>query len=168
MVARGAFSPKESIFRILKIPVIYASVFGIAVQVFSIPIPSQVERITDYAKGGLVILGLLLVGLSIASLPDIKTLKGALEKKFVGYFLAVKFLFWPCLSWFLCYLDMLYLQVLSNTQKEVVFLISLAPAAVNIVVYANLFEVEPAKAATLVIILTAIASIFIPIAGILL
>jgi malate permease and related proteins len=166
LAARGRFSPKDSIKKIFKIPVIYACFLGVLLQIFHIEVPEGILRLTNYAKGGLMILGLLMVGLSLASLPGINELRLALDKKLISLFLVVKFLVWPALSYLLIYFDSFIFHIFNQVQRDIIFLIGFAPAAVNIVVYSSLFQIEPAKAATLVVGSTLLATIITPLIGI--
>jgi malate permease and related proteins len=165
VAARGAFSPRESLVKLLKIPVLYACTLGAFFQMFSIPVSKRFLELADYSKGGLVVIGLLLVGISYATLPDLKSMRKALDKTFVMSFLVVKFVAWPILSFLLILLDQYSFMIFTPTQRSVILIIGFCPAAVSVVIYSTLFKVEPAKAAVLVAISTAVAAFLVPLVG---
>jgi hypothetical protein len=159
ITAKGNFSARQSIKKVLKLPVLYAFILGIVLNMLGVTIPLVLHDYTDYVKGAYAILGMMLLGMGMEK---IKT-NNAWDFKFISISLFVKFVVWPGLVLFYIYLDKHFFHILNEGLYTVMFLFSIVPLAANTVTIATLLHVKPEKMSLAVFISTLISLIYIPV-----
>jgi len=148
--SRGSFSIKDSLFNIVKIPIIPASVVAILINIYDIPLSTQIEEFFKMgAYAGIVLqlflLGTFLQGIRIKELHP-KLMLGTLSQKFIIVPLATAFI--------LSYTD------LSLFVQGIVFMEMMVPLAVANINLASLYDCKPKDVTTLILLSTLI---FIPL-----
>ncbi len=148
--SRGTFSIKESLFNIVKIPIIPASLIAILINIYNIPLSAQiVEFFKMGAYGGIVLqlflLGTFLQGIKIKELHP-KLLIGTLSQKFIIV---------PLFSALILSFTGLPLFV-----QGVIFMEMMVPLAVANLNLASLYDCRPRDVTTLILLSTLI---FLPI-----
>ena len=165
VTAKGNFTVKESLHKIMKLPLIYAFIVGLIFNLMNIGIPDQLVTYTDDFKGAYGILGMMLIGMGLVGL-DLQ--KGAdLDLKFISILFILKFIFWPLAILGFIYLDRTFFMFLNEDLYKVMFLFTILPLAGNTVTLAVLLNAKPEKASFTVILSTIISIVYIPIALIL-
>jgi predicted permease len=159
ITAKGSFSAKESLRKVLKLPVIYAFILGISFNLLDIKIPLMFVDYSNYLKGAYAILGMMLVGMGMEK---IKT-DNSLDKKFITYTLAIKFILWPTLILIFIFIDKNFIHFLNDGFYMVMFLFSIVPLAGNTVTVATLLNVKPEKMSLAVFISTLVSLFYIPL-----
>ena len=161
VTAKGNFTVKQSLQKIMKLPLIYAFIIGIIFNLMGIGIPDTLSSYTAQFKGAYGILGMMLIGMGLVGL---KLKKGSdLDFKFISILFVLKFIFWPLVVLSLIYIDKTYLLFLNEDLYRVMFLFSIVPLAGNTVTLAVLLNAKPEKASFTVLLSTIISIIYIPV-----
>ena len=148
--SRGSFSIKDSLFNIVKIPIIPASVVAILINIYDIPLSTQVQEFFKMgAYAGIVLqlflLGTFLQGIHIKELPY-KLMLGTLSQKFIIIPLATALI--------LSFTD------LSLFVQGILFMEMMVPLAVANINLASLYDCKPKDVTSLILLSTLL---FIPL-----
>lgn len=157
MLAKGTHTAKESVQKLIKLPALYAFLFGVVVNLANFHPPVVWEEFAGYIKGTYTVLGMMIIGLSLAHVTHFK-----LDYKYIGMSFAAKFLAWPVIVLLLIFIDTHWLHYYDQTIYDALLLLSTVPLAANTVVLASLLKNQPEKAATAVILSTLFAIVYIP------
>jgi len=150
LYSRGSFSVKESLFNIVKIPIIPASIIAILINIYDIALSSQIQEFFKMgAYAGIVLqlflLGTFLQGIRMRELSN-KLLIGTMSQKFLIIPLATALI--------LSYTDLpLYVQ-------GVIFMEMMVPLAVANINLASLYDCKPKDVTSLILLSTLL---FIPL-----
>jgi len=158
IMARGKHTVRDSIMHVLKLPALYAFFIGITLQLIHTPFGTEYTNLIINFKGAYVILGMMLVGLGIASMPSV-----SFDKTFLLFTFISKFLIWPALAFLLIFIDVNFLHFYSEGMHHILLLLSIVPVAANTVAYSTQFNIHPHKAALAVLLSTLFALLYIPI-----
>ena len=148
--SRGSFSIRDSLFNIIKIPIIPASIFAIMINISGIEVIPQIKEFLKMgAYAGIVIqlflLGTFLYGLEFKRL-GLSLLIGTLSQKFILLPLVTAIL--------------LSFTNLPLTVQGIIFMEMMTPLAVANINLASLYNCRPQETTTLILLSTLI---FIPI-----
>ena len=160
VTAKGSFTARQSIMKVIKLPLLYSFIAGVSLNILGFRTP---EFIIPYFEGfkwaygilGMMMLGMGMKGFNLKADADIKYLK-------VAYF--YKFIFWPATILLIIFVDKNFIGFLSQEIYKVLFLFSVVPLAGNTVTLAVLLKARPEKASFTVLLSTLISVIYIPIA----
>lgn len=155
--SRSEKSPKEAVKEVSKLPMIYAFILGVILNYFGFTLSPEISSVVDYMRGTYVTLGMMIIGLGMASVDKMK-----FNVKFTAALLSVKYLVAPLLMLCLITLDRLYLGIFSENIHQVMMLISFVPPAANTVVFAQLHNCHPQEAASAIVAGTLLALIYLP------
>ncbi|MFZ4761794.1 MAG: AEC family transporter [Alphaproteobacteria bacterium] len=158
----GASEEKPSLMeagkKILKLPMFYGVLLGIAFSFSGLKIPPIMDDFMAACKGSYSILGMMIIGLGLA-----KMQKLSFDWRFVGLAHSAKFIIWPALAYITVLLDRELLHIFDEAAHKSLLLISIVPMAANTVLIATLLRLKPEKAATTVVTGTIIALIYVPL-----
>lgn len=158
ITARGQHSSREAFLKVVKLPTLYAFVFGLIINFYNITLsPIILDAILSF-RGAYVVLGMMLIGLGLSQVT-----KASLDYVFTGVAFFAKFIVWPCIVGFIVFLDIRYFNFYSSSIHKVMLLMSIVPLASNTVAYATKFNTHPEKVALTVLLSTIFALIYIPI-----
>lgn len=161
MMSQGKQPPSECIRKLIRLPSLHAFVLGLFVNLFRLPLPTVFLDFMGHIKGTYTVLGMMIIGLGLASLREFK-----LDKRFMGMMLTAKFIAWPFLVFVFCFLDYNALHFYDGATYQALMLLSIVPLGVNSVIMASLFDTHPEKASAAVLLSTLIAFFYVPwIAG---
>ena len=160
VTAKGNFTIKESLLKISKLPILYAFVLGLCLNILGLEIPDTLSAYTSQFKGAYGILGMMMLGMGLIGL---KGNEDNWDIKFISITFIVKFIFWPLAMLFFIYIDKTFLHVLNNDLYKVLFLFSIVPLAGNAVTLAVLLNAKPEKAALTVFLSTLASVLTIPL-----
>lgn len=159
VTAKGNFSVKESLVKISKLPILYAFILGLILNIAGFQIPQEISSYTAQFKGAYGILGMMMLGMGLIGL---KSNEDNWDKKFISITFIIKFIFWPLSMLFFIYLDRSFFSFLNEDLYKVIFLFSIVPLAGNSVTLAVLLNAKPEKASLAVFLSTLFSIIFIP------
>ncbi|MEA1953816.1 MAG: AEC family transporter [Campylobacterota bacterium] len=148
--SRGSFSIRDSLFNIIKIPIIPASIVAILINIYEIPLHMQIEEFLRMgAYAGIVLqlflLGTFLQGIQIKEL-NIKLFIGTISQKFILIPLATALL--------------LSVTNLPLFVQGIIFMEMMVPLAVANINLASLYNCKPKDVTTLILLSTLL---FIPL-----
>lgn len=157
ITAKGNFSSRESTGKVLRLPAVYAFFLGLAVNMSGTHPGQAFTDIALYFQGAYTVLGMMLVGLGIASAGKL-----TIDVSFTVFSFIVKFLLWPLMVVVFIGIDAYVFHIYTDPMYKVMILLSAVPLGANVVAYATELETHPEKAATAVLLSTLVALIYIP------
>lgn len=160
ITAKGHFTAKESIKKVLKLPVLYAFLLGIIFNISGFKIPDIFLNYVDYLKGTYAILGMMLLGMGMEKMRS----NNSFDLKFISYAIIIKFFLWPMIVLAFIFVDKNYIHFLNEGFYMIMFLFSIVPLAGNTVTVATILNVKPEKMSLAVFITTMISLLYIPFA----
>ncbi len=161
VTAKGNFSVKQSLLKIAKLPLIYAFLLGLLLNLAHFSIPTEISQYTAQFKGAYGILGMMMLGMGLSGL---KAGEGHLDTKFISIAFIIKFLLWPLAITVFIYMDRTFLNLFDTDLHKVLFLFSIVPLAGNSVTLAVLLNAKPEKISIAVFLSTLLSILFIPAA----
>jgi malate permease and related proteins len=111
-----------------------------------------------HIKGTYIVLGMMIIGLSLATLPHFN-----LDKKFLGMTFLAKFLAWPVMVLIVNALDAHFFGIYTHDIHKALMLIAIVPIAVNTVIVSSLLDSKSEKAAAAVLLSTLFALVYVPV-----
>lgn len=160
VTAKGNFTVKESLKKMSRLPILYAFILGLILNLAGFEIPDVISSYTSQFKGAYGILGMMMLGMGLMGL---KNSEGNFDIKFMSITYILKFVFWPLAMLGFIYLDKTFLHFLNEDLYKVMFLFSIVPLAGNTVTLAVLLNAKPEKASLAVFLSTVISVITIPL-----
>ncbi len=148
--SRGSFSIKKSLFNIVKIPIIPASMVAIIININHIAIPPQIQEVFKMGAYAGIVLQLFLLGTFLYGI-KLTTLKKSL---FIGV-MSQKFIIIPLATALLLSMTNLSLYV-----QGILFMEMMVPLAIANINLASLYDCRPQETTVLILLSTLI---FIPI-----
>jgi len=158
LAARGRHDLKSALWRVVKLPSVYAFLAAVLLNLSGIGIPDLFQPLFDNLQGAYSILGMMIIGMSITSF---RGLAGNI--RFTGLAFFGKFVVWPAVAVLFWWLDANLLGIYQPAVHQAIFLISVTPIAANTVVIATMLETSPRQAAGTVLLTTLFALAFIPV-----
>ncbi|WP_336365955.1 AEC family transporter [Marinobacter sp. C2H3] len=158
LAARGRYDLKDALWRVVKLPSVYAFLAAVALNLSGVRIPEIFVPLFDNLRGAYSILGMMIIGMSITSF---RGLAGNL--RFTGLAFFGKFVIWPLVAIAFWWLDANVFGIYGEAVHQAMFLISITPIAANTVVIATLLDTSPRQAAGTVMLTTLFALAFIPV-----
>jgi malate permease and related proteins len=162
MVARGTHSIRQAVKKLLKLPAIYAFILGILLQKTGISFGSGYFDMAQMFKGAYSILGMMLIGIGLSALSDLRPRISTITLAFLG-----KFVIWPVLALGIVLADTHLFHLLAPQAQKVLVLLSLVPTAANTVAYATILGSDSHKAAIIVFFSTALSALLVPLGALL-
>lgn len=148
----------ETLTKLLKLPVIYAFALGLILNLLNVKPISFYTEFMVHIKGAFTVLGMMIIGLGLADLKHFK-----LDWLFLRLTFFVKFIIWPIIIMGFIALDMAFFHLFDVLVYQALTLISIVPLGVNMAILATLFNAEPDKASSAVLLSTLFALIYVPI-----
>ena len=148
--SRGSFSIKDSLFNIVKIPIIPASVVAILINIYDIPLSLEIQEFLKMGAYAGIVLQLFLLGTFLQGI-HIKELH---PKLFIGT-ISQKFVFIPLATALILSFTNLPLFV-----QGIIFMEMMVPLAVANINLASLYNCKPKDVTSLILLSTLL---FIPL-----
>jgi len=148
--SRGSFSIKDSLFNIVKIPIIPASLIAILINIYDVPLSSEIQEFLKMGAYAGIVLQLFLLGTFLQGI----RIKELHPKLFIGT-MSQKFIIIPLVTaLLLSYTD------LSLMVQGVIFMEMMVPLAVANINLASLYNCKPKDVTSLILLSTLL---FIPL-----
>lgn len=162
-IASGSYNQtlNEVINRLLKLPILYAFIFGASFNVLGLRIddfPKPILELFSYIQGCYFTIGTLVIGIALGQVEKL-----SIDKKFIAATFSAKFIAWPLITLMLVKFDEYVTHIYEQDVLMVLKLISIAPIATNTVTISILFKIFPEKAATTVLLAAIFALIYMPL-----
>lgn len=159
IVMRSRATVAEALKRVLAYPGLHAAWAGLLVNALALPLPAVVTDTVNILTGAYSPLGMMIVGIGLASL-----VRGSFDAAFTGFVFSAKFLLWPGLAVVFIALDRTAFGLFDATAHKVLLVESLVPMAAITVVHATLQNIAPEKASLAVGASTLFALGYLPLA----
>ncbi len=148
--SRGSFSIKSSLFNIVKIPIIPASMVAILINIYNIPLSSEIQEFFKMGAYAGIVLQLFLLGTFLQGI----RIRELHPKLFIGT-ISQKFILIPVATAFILSFTNLPLFV-----QGVIFMEMMVPLAVANINLASLYDCKPKDVTSLILLSTLL---FIPL-----
>jgi len=148
--SRGSFSIKDSLFNIIKIPIIPASIVAILINIYDVPLSAQIQEFFKMGAYAGIVLQLFLLGTFLQGI----RMKEVSSKLLIGT-MGQKFVIIPLVTVFILSLTHLSLFV-----QGVIFMEMMVPLAVANINLASLYDCKPKDVTSLILLSTLL---FIPL-----
>ncbi len=158
VTAKGSFTARESILKVIKLPLLYAFILGLTFNFLGFNIPQVIVPYFENLKWAYGILGMMMLGMGLKGF----NLKSDFDKKYIKIAYFYKFVFWPFVILCIIFVDKNFIGFLNEDIYKVLFLMSIVPLAGNTVTLAILLNATPQKASFTVLLSTLISVIYIP------
>ena len=156
--ARSVSSIKDSVLKIIKLPILNAFIIGCIMNLSGFELPNFLDEFINNMKGSFSILGMVVIGLAMSKIKEFK-----LDLKFTSAAFISKFLFFPAAFNIFIFIDYYIMHWYDENYYDALQLISLAPMATNTIVLASIYKIHPEKVATAVLMSLLFALIYMPI-----
>ncbi|WP_043532691.1 AEC family transporter [Litchfieldella xinjiangensis] len=155
--ARGQFSVRQSLIKILHLPLIYAFLAALVVSALGVAIPAPIMEGLDVFPSTYTLLGMMIIGMTLG-----RVTFREVDPRFIVACFAVRYGLWPLLAG----LAVLLFQATLGVSAELalaLLLIGVVPMAANVVVVAMELSIRPEKGAIAVLLTTLAAPLLIPL-----
>lgn len=159
ITAKGTFTARESLKKVIRLPVLYAFVLALILNLSGFSLPATISEYAGQFKVTFTILGMMIIGMGLDGL-----WKGnGFDVKFLQLSLGTKHIVWPLLVTGFMLLDKSFFHLLYGELYKVMFVFAIVPLAGNTVTLAVLLKAQPEKAALAVLLSNLLSLIYIPI-----
>ncbi|MDX5298580.1 MAG: AEC family transporter [Gammaproteobacteria bacterium] len=155
IAARGRYPIRECLFRVLRLPSLYAFLLAAALNMAGQGIPTLFQPWFDSLRGAYSVFGMMIIGMGISGFRNL-----AGDWRFTGLTFLGKFLVWPALALLLWQVR---LGGYDDSVYRCLFLVSITPVAANTVVIATLLDTHTRQVAGTTLLSTLFALIWIPL-----
>ncbi len=157
LIARTHYSLSASLFKLAKLPTIYAFILGLLVNKQTLTLPNVIINVLEQFKGGYTILGMMIIGIGLSHASKL-----ALDGRFIFTSFLAKFIIWPLAMISIIFFDQQFTHLFTPTINQVLIILASVPLAANTVTFATELKAQPEKAAVTVLFSTLFALFFIP------
>ncbi|MBZ9558328.1 MULTISPECIES: AEC family transporter [Modicisalibacter] len=154
--ARGRFSMRASLARIVRLPLIYAFAAALAVNALGLTLPGALMDGLDDFTYCYTVLGMMIIGMTLGRV----TLR-EVDVRFITACVLARFALWPLISLLAVWALQATLAI-DATLATALLLIGVVPMAANVVVIAMELDTQPAKGAIAVMLTTLAAPLVVP------
>ncbi len=159
VTAKGSFTARQSIIKVLKLPLLYAFIAGLSFNLVGFRTPEVIVPYFENLKWAYGILGMMMLGMGMKGF----NLHEDFDKKYIRISYFFKFIFWPAVVLAIIFVDKTFINFLNEEIYKVMFLFSIVPLAGNTVTLAVLLKAKPEKASFTVLLSTMVSVIYIPV-----
>jgi len=158
LTAKGNHTAKESLWKVIKLPTIYAFFIGLLLNLLSVHLGDIALITIGHFKGAYTLLGMMIIGMGLATV-SIKEI----DCKFISLTFLAKFISWPLVILGIIALDKYFFHIYNLPVYNVIIIMAIVPLAANTVAVATELKVHPNKAALAVLLSTLFALFYIPL-----
>lgn len=157
LTAKGQHTPRDALYKVLRLPALYALLLGATLSLMRVTLPEVVYTGIEYFKGAYTVLGMMMIGLGLAGMQRFR-----LEWSFVGILFFAKMFMWPAVTLLFLSLDAFWLGWYGDEVHRALLLMSFMPLAANTVAIASLLNAYPERMAAAVLISTLLGALYVP------
>ncbi len=150
---------KQAIIRVLRLPTLSAFTLGILASSVGVKLPSCLVDFIYNMRSAFTLIGMMVIGLSMASIKNFK-----FDFKFILFSIVTKFILHPLVILSYIYIDRNFIHSVSNEAYTALFLMSLGPMSANILIISSILNLDTEKVGTAVLVSTTIALFYVPFA----
>lgn len=157
IAARGQFNARESLVKVLKLPLFYAFLLGMAARSLGMPESPLYLQMMDRFMATYSVLGMLLVGLGLAGAS-----RADIDFSFVALTFVGRYMLWPLVTFAFVFLDRSIFHTLDTQMSTELLVFSFVPLAANSVAFAAQFDLRPEMASVAVALSTLVSLFLMP------
>jgi malate permease and related proteins len=157
IAARTHYNLRESMLKVVRMPLIYAFLLGLLLNMLKVPINNSIMQALNNMNGAYSTLGLMLVGIAMSELGEIK-----IEPVLMIFTIIMTYILWPLITFGVILLDKSIFMFYNADIYRTLLLMSIVPVGATIVAISTELKVQPEKASFVVILTTVISLIYIP------
>jgi predicted permease len=157
IAARAKYNLRESVLKVVKMPLVYTSLLGLLLNLLKIPIASSILQVLNNVNGAYSVLGLMLVGIAMNELGKIK-----IDAVFTVFTTIMTYILWPLIAFGFIFLDTSTFRLYTPDIYKIVLLMSILPVGASIVAISTEVKLKPDEASFAVLFTTLISLIYIP------
>lgn len=157
IIARGSFSLKQSIYKVLKLPTIYAFIFWVVLNLFQVEISNPLISVLDNFKWAYIVFWMMIIWMWLWNVQKLSC-----DFLFTWLSLFAKFCIFPLFIFFITLLDRSIFLFFNEEIYSVMIVMAIVPLAANTVALAVEFQTHPEKITITVLISTIVALFYIP------
>jgi hypothetical protein len=158
ITAKGTFTARESLAKVLRLPVLYAFLLALILNLAGVRLPESLAEYLGQFRIAYSIIGIMLIGMGLVGFRQGR----GVDRRFLALTLAIKHLLWPALIALIIWFDTRFFGLLHRDLYRVMFVFAIVPLAGNTVTLAVLLNARPEKAALAVLLSTLLSIITIP------
>ena len=156
ILSRGHFNIRDSLLKIFKIPILYATILGLYTNYNNFKIPEIILGFEDYFKYSYSLLGMLIIGIGLASIKHLK-----FDKLFILAPILAAYIVWPLIVYIIQIIDIAYFNFFNEDIYKIFYLMAIMPVAANSVAMASIFNYNVDKVSLSLVINTLIGLFYI-------
>lgn len=157
-MANNKASLLKGIISLLKLPVLYAFFFGLALNAYGANFPMWFDLVSESVLIAYSVIGMMLIGMGLSNITEpIK------DKSFVVTVFFGKFFIWPLIVGVLTVWDYYTSQIFNLLVYQALMIIALTPVAANCVVIANFLKLPVENMAKTTLYSSIFALFYIPL-----
>ncbi|ACA11924.1 AEC family transporter [Xylella fastidiosa subsp. multiplex] len=154
ITAKGTMTYKDSLIKVIKMPIIYAATLGILLKYMDISLNDITLSFLSNFKGAYSVLGMMTIGITISKFSKIE-----FDAKFSILSIFWKHIIYPLFG----LLVFIYIIPVEKDTLKIIALMVAIPMAGNVVIISNNLGLHPEKAAATVMISTLFALATVPL-----
>ncbi len=158
LTARGNFSARESIRKVVRLPSLYAFLVGLLCQLLGITIEGPLSHLYPSFRGAYTVLGMMMLGLGFAQLK-----RPTIDLRFTSIAFLAKFGAWPALMAGVILLNQHFLHFYDAETVKILWLLAIVPLPINSVALAAELRAHPEKMSVTVLLSTLFALLYMPL-----
>ncbi|MFI8751674.1 AEC family transporter [Vreelandella lionensis] len=155
--ARGHFSVRQSLAKIVRLPLVYAFLLALLLNALNATLPESLMSSLAVFPATYTLLGMMIIGMTLSQV----TL-AAWDTRFVATCVGLRYLLWP-LVMLGAVLALQQFMPLAPELAMALLLLGVVPMASNVVVVAMELGIQPQKGALAVLTTTLLAPLLIPL-----
>jgi predicted permease len=156
--ARGNFTLKQSLIKVIKLPAVHAVWLAIGFNYFNLPLPQSFFTYWDYFTGAWIIVGMMLVGVALHQSNGL-----IFNPKLLSLLFCARFAIWPLVTLGLIFIDISIFQYFNKEIYLLFFILGTVPLAANPVAFAEHLNLPATEMASAVFLTTLFALVFMPV-----
>lgn len=156
-LSRANASIKESVRKVLKLPILWSAIAGLALSAMDVKLPQLFFDLHREFRGAYMVLGMMIIGISLSTIK----IKEALSRAF---FLALvgRLIVYPLCMSLLVLLESSQVGFFSDEMRTAALLFGFLPVAANLIPYCSQLRLSTEVAGSIVFISTVICTIVAP------
>jgi len=158
VASRGTHSSMESVKKVLSLPTLHAAIAALFLSWLGWDLPSTAEAPRQVAVLLYSAAGMMLIGIALSPAKSFSTDRNFLKLAFAG-----RWIIWPTVAFIAFGAVSPLLGELEGSLRSCLVLLSVVPVAANTVVFATLFGAPVQRMASVVLISTVIAMLYVPL-----
>lgn len=159
IAAKGQFTTKQSLIKLLKTPPIHAIWIGLLLNIMGVTLSDTFITYWQKILNSWIVMGMMLIGIALASYPRL-----SIDIKLCAYMSFTRFIVWPTITLGCVFIDMFFFHIFSDTIRLILLVMGLLPMSVSSVAVTSMLGLYSDKIAFVLLWTTLLATLVAPLA----